>query len=651
MYLGKHLRSELFDAVRRGLRPVCLIALFFVIESSAAVLTVNSTGDASDINPGDGVCSSGGAVCTLRAAIEESNALVGTDLIEFNIPGAGVQTIAPLAPLPEITSPVVIDGYTQPGASPNTNPTTAGSNAVLLIELNGANAGPGADGIRILSGNSTVRGLVINRFSDDGIAVNDGDSNIIEGNFIGTDPTGLIDLGNGGDGFVTDSSIVTILSNLNTIGGLTPAARNVISGNGANGINMFFGSGNFVRGNIVGLAADGITDLGNEGAGIISNFSSNNTIGGAAFEARNIVSGNRTIGIVLQSGGGVNFIQGNYVGTDVSGTVAVGNGTVGVSFNVRSNDVFGGANSGEGNLISGNGGHGVQIGNSDLIQVSGNFIGIAADGVTALGNGGHGIYFLATAENCSIGVLAPNVIAFNSGDGIYNSSGTGNAIRGNSIYSNGGLGIDLGANGVTPNDADDADKGPNELQNFPVIASVVNSSGSINLSGSLNSAPDSLFTLDFYASETCDASMNGEGQIYIGSAGVSTNGTGNGSFSAMFSVNIPVEYLFTVTATDALGNTSEFSTCASAMPTAAGVSLSGRTLTADGRAANGIYVILTDEDGEIRQTRTNSFGRFSFSDLPAGRIYVLSIKSKTYTSAPQVLFLTDDLDDFEIVVH
>ena len=132
---------------------------------------------------------------SLRQAITSANASTGTtDTIAFNIAGAGVKTIAPTSALPDITDPVIIDGYTQPGASANT--LAVGNNAVLLIELNGASAGAGVQGLVIRGGGSTVRGLVINRFQSHGIKIDTNGGNIIQGNFIGTNAAGNAALGN-----------------------------------------------------------------------------------------------------------------------------------------------------------------------------------------------------------------------------------------------------------------------------------------------------------------------------------------------------------------------------------------------------------------------------------------------------------------------
>lgn len=192
---------------------------------SAVTITVTNTNDS-----GTG---------SLRQAILDSNTSAGVlDTIIFSIPGAGLHTIAPGSALPSITDPVIIDGYTQPGSSPNTNGSGVGDNAVLLIQLNGANAGT-VDGLTISAGNSSVRGLVINgfpRFSQGGggrgIVVQTAGGNIIQGNFIGTNAPGTAAAGNG------ESGIFIFNVPNNSIGGTNPADRNVISGNAMLGIQL-----------------------------------------------------------------------------------------------------------------------------------------------------------------------------------------------------------------------------------------------------------------------------------------------------------------------------------------------------------------------------------------------------------------------------
>ncbi|HYP01141.1 MAG TPA: LamG-like jellyroll fold domain-containing protein, partial [Pyrinomonadaceae bacterium] len=404
------------------------------LSSAAQEITVSNTNDSG---PG-----------SLRQSILDANASPGTQTIDFNIPGTGVHTINLASPLPDITDPLIIDGYTQPGASVNTSVTT--DNAALRIELNGAgaiSAGP-VNGLTLLAsaGGSTIRGLVINRFTGDGISLNGSDNNVITGNFIGTDPTGLVDLGNTSYGI--ESEFFTN-SNDNVVGGMLPSERNIISGNGA-GIEWSTSTGNVIRGNFIGLAADGSTALGNNGSGIVvGSFASGFIIGGddaadgstdGVVRARNYISANGGAALFLGgSGFGGATVQGNYIGTDTQGTVARPNGS-GIDTNLAHNSTFGGSTAGAGNLISGNNGNGINIGNTSNTVVRGNRIGTQADGTSALGNGGFGIYFAANSSGARIGGTGAgdaNIIAFNGNDGVLVETGTANLISGNSIHSNG----------------------------------------------------------------------------------------------------------------------------------------------------------------------------------------------------------------------
>src|SRR5262249_54531035 len=160
--------------------------------------------------------------------------------------GSGVQTITPLSSLPAITDPAIIDGYTQPGSSPNT--LAVGDNAVLEIRLDGASAGSNVSGLALQgSGGSTIRGLSLTGFSSNGIFVSSS-GNVIEGNFIGLLPDGTTTAGNGGDG------IAIVVASGNLVGGTAPAARNVIGGNTGNGVEVQFASGasNVIQGNYIG---------------------------------------------------------------------------------------------------------------------------------------------------------------------------------------------------------------------------------------------------------------------------------------------------------------------------------------------------------------------------------------------------------------
>jgi trimeric autotransporter adhesin len=262
------------------LRPVLLLVLlasFLALEpmpraEASTTFTVNSDGDGDDEDfPGgifdgssDRRCDTNtvtpGRQCSLRAAIQESNKVRGRDTIAFNIPGASVHTIFPQSGLPTVQKPVTIDGYTQPGAVENTIPlATNGTNAVLMIELIGSDAGT-SDGLFMDFGasGSAVRGLVIRDFFSSGLRAL-GDDYRIQGNFLGTNPPGMIANGN--------RNGVTILGDDSRIGGTSPAARNLISGNESNAIQAG-GEGNVVQGNVIGTKADGAAALPNDGSGV-----------------------------------------------------------------------------------------------------------------------------------------------------------------------------------------------------------------------------------------------------------------------------------------------------------------------------------------------------------------------------------------------
>jgi hypothetical protein len=376
---------------------------------------------------------------SLRQAILDANANPGVDLITFNI---GRATITPASGLPFITDSVTIDGTTAPGFE-----------GTPIIELDGTRVGFGI-GLGIGVGNSTVRGLAINRFSFGGILIDLGDrsrssNSLIEGNFIGTNVAGTAALGNGIGVFIRNP--------LNTIGGTTAAARNVISGN----VN-----------------------------------------GGIVFRTQQ------------------NLVQGNFIGTQIDGTSPLGNGMDGVTI-------------------------------VDIRSGSNHTIGGTASG-------------------------AGNTIAFNRGDGVRVSSLEGvninNVIRGNSIFSNGGLGINLGDDGVTPNDpcdpvtgVCDPDGGPNNRQNFPELSSAVRGDGNTIISGGLTSRANTTFIIDFYANTVCDPSGFGEGEQFLGSTMATTGDRGGAGFSVTFPATACEGSFITATATDPAGNTSEFSRCIQVM--------------------------------------------------------------------------------------
>ena len=604
---------------------------------------------------------------SLREAITNANATVGTDTIVFNIPGPGVKIINLVNALPEIIDPVVIDGTTQPGYA-----------GLPLIELDGSSVGVfGGVGLMIKAGGSTVRGLAIVRFSEAGIRVNTCNNNVIQGNHIGIDATGTTKRQN-------STGILLVNSSNNQIGGTTAAARNVISGNGSSGIEVN-GNNNVIQGNYIGTNAAGTAAVRNDsnGVNIPSALSANNVIGGTAPGARNLISGNDIgikndgAGTIIQgnligtdltgtqkipNGAGIDSsgqnaqiggltpaarniisgnnvgvssdgagskIEGNFIGTDITGALALGNGFGGVTaantliggttpearniisangsfgnvqlgFNVfgagaivkgnyigtdvtgtvalvdsdpslqagitvfDNNAVIGGTESGAGNLISGND-VGIQLGGFSNpptgTVIQGNILGLNAAGTAPLPNTHYGIRI--SGDNNTIGGIqngAGNKIAFSGLTGIEVSLGTGNSIRGNSIFSNGELGIDLGFNfDVTTNDAGDVDTGPNNLQNFPVLTSVSSNGGNTTIQGTLNSTANTTFQIDFYSNAAVDPSGNGEGALFFNTTQVTTDAAGNATITVTFPMALPAGRVITSTATSPTGNTSEFS--------------------------------------------------------------------------------------------
>ena len=255
-----------------------------------------------------------------------------------------------------------------------------------------------------------MRGLVINSFNRAGIIVLGG-GDVIAGNFIGTDTTGTTALGNAGGGVIIGAAN-------NTVGGTTPGAGNVISGNTGDGleVNDSGATGAVVQGNIIGLNAAGTAILGNTGEGLLINDASGALIGGTVAAARNVISGNGIDGVSLNNAGATgNLVQGNFIGTDTTGTIALGNVRHGVSITHDNNstnpsgsdNTIGGTVAGAGNLISGNGGFGIVIfgpnGGASGNLVQGNFIGTDVSGTQAVGNVGDGIVLSSAPTTRSAG--------------------------------------------------------------------------------------------------------------------------------------------------------------------------------------------------------------------------------------------------------
>jgi len=549
------------------------VAITALSSAGAATITVNSN---SDTVADDGQC-------TLREAVIAANTNLASgasanecvagdplpivDSIAFAIPGTGVQTIQPTQTMPIIIESVVIDGYTQPGASPNT--LVIGDDAVLLIEIDGTLMPPGADLFDLPNGGSTIRGLVINRVLGTSIFVGlstfASDNNLVEGNFFSTDPSGTVFLGG-------TTTVIRMDGTGNTLGGTTPAARNVIGAGGGSkaGTVMLQGNAGVVQGNYIGVDATGGAALQPGGAtnGIevgLAGAAVNMLIGGDSSGAGNVIYTSNISINIHGNGSSDETIQGNFIGTDASGSAAIGVGNTGINAAEAPGILIGGSTPGARNVVSGNNvGISVSSGATDVV-IQGNRIGTDLSGTRPLPNVGNGILVSAAGVGSTIGGVNPgesNTIAYNCGQGIAFGGGNHWPILGNAVFANGGLGISLSGNGApVPNDDGDADTGSNDLQNYPVITSAVIGSGTATISGTLNSTPASTFRIEFFASAACDRSGFGEGQTFIGTTDVTTDADGNASFGPL-SFPAADNSEITATATDPDGNTSEFSQCA-----------------------------------------------------------------------------------------
>src|SRR5215204_4174522 len=423
---------------------------------------------------------------SLRQAILDANANAGADQIVFNISPGGAQTITVSAALPAISDPAEIDATTQPGysgvplvqllrgaGSGHGFEITAGNSTIrgfvisrfagasgIAISGNGGNlivnnyigtnpvgtAGDGNfHGVSISnSSNNTIGGTTVNArnvisgnsFSGSGISITgaNASNNVIQGNYIGLNAAGTAAVPNG-NGICLCSSGADSNVTGNQVGGTTAGAGNVIAANFGDEIeiNGFGSAGNFVKGNLIGTNAAGTQAITSSGNGIVIYIARNNIIGGAEAGARNVITGSSSggfptgNGIVLNLMASGNVIQGNFIGTNISGTQGTGNIFHGIRiYNDVTNTTIGGTAPGEGNIIAFN---------SDAIQIQRN----------------------------------------SGGDSV------GNSIRGNSMFLN-GFGIDLGSNGVLPNDSCDADTGANNLQNYPVLTSASRAGTTINVS-------------------------------------------------------------------------------------------------------------------------------------------------------------------------
>ena len=531
------------------------LALVLPIAARATTFMVTNTGDT-----GAG---------SLRQAITDANGNPGPDTVAFDIPGAGVHIIAPASALPKITGAVTIDGYTQPGASANTNAPDQGLNTVLQIEIDCTNGGSYC--LQIGADDVTIRGLAMVNTTSYLVATDflkHVKNTVIEGNFLGTHADGLT---------ATPVAGGAILGNHENarVGGTTPAARNLFGTTVSNGSGFETGfasnAGSVIEGNLFCTDRTGAVALG-EGSGIQMDDGSNFTVGGLTAAAANGFAC-KGYGMRVTRMTDVR-IQGNRLGVDPTMTKALlGGKGQGIYLEFGGdNVVVGGTAAGAANVVGGQF-VGIAVYQADGSGIQGNFIGTDPTQTKLLGNDHAGVN-VSLAQNVVVGGDASgeaNVIAHNHGSGVLvGCCEGGNTIRGNRIFDNPGtqsgtpgLGIDLVTSplGPTANDAGDPDTGGNDLQNFPLVTSAAPEGGSTRVVGTLNSTPSSTFRLDFYSNPVCRGRPRAAVQAdhYLGGLDVTTNASGDAPFSALLPTPITAGQPVTATATNGAGSTSELS--------------------------------------------------------------------------------------------
>ena len=541
-------------------RPRGVLAPQAVQATGSATFTVNSTGDGDDVNPGDGICADASGACTLRAALDEANLQPGATQIGFNLPGSGVHTITLTNVLPTLgnaNGPITIDGYTQPGATPNTSPTADNAQIDVQVVWGGA---AGQDAFHITSAGNIIRGLAVYQMQRPFLIYGAGaTNNRIVGNFIGTDATGT---------YVTPAHIfggdgvdIAQGASSNVVGDVAPADRNVVSGNGQHGLSTFDEGTehNVFYNNIIGLAPDGTRNVRNYSHGIhLSSGSSYNIVGGIAPGQHNVSSGNGGEGIeVTHSETTVeNRIIGNYVGTDLTGNAAppytadAYNG-IHLEDGVRNNTVAFNVVGNAGGTCCSKGGITIEgIDHLEGNRVYGNWVGVSPNG-TAIPNANWGIGIYGDA---SLNVIGPGNIVANNPTGIAITSPSSytnslgqqltfdtwdNTITRNATYANSGAGIALVNNGVPPG------QGPNQDLSAPILTSAT--------PRFISGTTCVTCTVEAFVADR-GANAAGAGRTFIGSAPANPDG----SFSVPVTGTAALGAYVTADTTDAAGNTSEF---------------------------------------------------------------------------------------------
>lgn len=544
---------------------------------------VNSVADGADSNIGDGICSTG-VSCTFRAALQEAAALSSsTQTISFA--WSAKTLIQPLTPLPALSDGdqiwgggwIVLDGSLTPDNAADIGLSVYNSEFAVVRGLtiqNFSKAGIYIRGNNKLIGGSEVnaRNVIINNGIGIDFATDNVFSNIIRGNYIGIAADGVAPAPNN-IGIQVDAKSSTQIGNI-TIGGDIPGERNIISGNTQYGIKIDALNQNnlLITGNYIGTNAAGTAAVPNGRQGIhITNSSAIMEIGGAADGEGNLISGNGYDGVLLENSWNAKFL-GNKMSTNAEATAYLPNQYYDIFINGGLNAYIyydiGGDTAAKGNILL----NGAKLQGSasvplEEVLIQNNWIGITPSGGSRTPTTGDGLLLNYVTKSKTIG---NRISHFDKGIRLLN--GTNNYISLNRINANATLGIDLKGDGVTANDAGDADSGPNNLQNFPLITSIqfrdVSLLRYIDIFGTLNTTPNTKVRIELFSSPACHPGGYGEGYDALRNLIVTTDGSGNYSWSSTNILYEPrTEYIggcITATATaitisDTVLNTSEFS--------------------------------------------------------------------------------------------
>jgi hypothetical protein len=359
-------------------------------------------------------------VGSLRQAITNADQTSGSSVIDFAI-ASGAGTITPLSQLPSLNTDITIDGTSQQGYA-----------GTPLITINGSVAAAWSYGIVVSGGGCSIVGLAIDNFGSSGLYLGGTGGDNVQADYIGVSPTGASAAANGGDG-------ILVTSPDDLIGGASSADRNIISGNGQQGVMLYASAatGDMVEGNFIGTNAAGNTAIPNYLCGVCVYGANNNTIGGTGGGDGNVISGNGNDGIVILGGASGSVVAGNLMGTDASGAYSVPNSFYGIEVDSGDN-LVGGLTSGARNIISGNDQAGVVLYQPESVGnvVEGNYIGTDITGTQSIGTQPDGVDIDAASDNTIGGtsIAACNVISGNLDHGVYlGNNSTGNTVSGDYI--------------------------------------------------------------------------------------------------------------------------------------------------------------------------------------------------------------------------